>query len=175
MLIIEGNGALLLDGTPVSLPMEQMREFLLANTSEPCMLNNATVGDIMNLCYHVQDFIQDYFLEEYHVVNALACTLRPERRIERVEFLKEMVVDGDNYVTMVPRINIVVGDEGAELLKDAPVLLVEQMIISDHSGQMSGMKLFSGFNLLEVIDCAFSELGHILASTPEDSVHIWSR
>lgn len=173
-MIVRSDCALSLDGTPISLPMEQMREFLLANVSEPCILDGTTVGDLMNMGFHIQGFIHDYFLEEYHVVNALVCTLEPIKKIERVEFYKELVIDGDAYLSLVPKVNIVVGEEGASTLKDAPVVLLDELKISDYTENLKSMKLMSHFTLLEVIDCAFSELGHIVTNNPEESVHIWS-
>ena len=173
-MTLGSNGTLSLDGKRVSLPLDDMRPFLMANISEPCVLDGANMKDIMNVFFHLQDFIQDYFLEEYHVVNALVSTMKPIQRIERVEFYKEMVVDGDHFVNIIPKVNIVVSEEGSDSLKEASVHLVERLHVNDFSGTFGETKLWTNFTLLEVMDCAFSELGHILTSSSEDSSRIWS-
>ena len=174
MLTIGSNGSLHLNGEHVSLPIEQMREFLLANISEPCALEDVKMKDLMNVMFHSQDFIRDYFLEEYHTVSALVSTMKPIQRIERVEFYKEMLIDGDGFLSIIPKVNVVIGDVGSDSLKEAKVVLVEKMRVTDFTNSFNEKGLWSKFSLLEVMDCAFSELGHTLSSGLAESAQIWS-
>lgn len=173
MLLIGSNGTLLLDGQRVSLPMDEMGNFLLASLSEPCQIDGASMGDIMNVFFHVQPFIQNYFIEEYHAVNALVSTLQPKKFLQRVEFSKHMVIDGDGYATILPHVEIITGDDGTKTLKDTPVVLLDEMEISGDQ-RLDDVELKTKFTLLEVMDCVFSEFAHIVMNNSGAYVHIWS-
>lgn len=130
----------------------------MANIGEQCDIGGASVRDMMDVFSRLQGFIHDYFLEDHHVLDALL-TMDAQRNVERVDIYKEMTVDGFGFVNIIPKIIIVPGDG---LLLDAPVALVEQLVISDFSGAMEDRTLNSKFTLLEVMEGFFSELGPML-------------
>lgn len=166
MLTLANDNRLFLQGGLVNLSREDVGAFLMANIGSQCDIGGARMSDIMDAMSHLQSFIQDYFLEEYHVLEALVASASIGK-VERVEIYKEMVVDGSSYVTMVPKMHIVLSDEGGEL-KDASVVLVEQLVLNDFSDTIKDLQLNSKFTLLEVMDCLFSELGHTLLSGAGD-------
>lgn len=175
MLTIGNNGKLSLNGKQVSLPMEEMSDFLLANVSQPCTLDDVKMKDLMNVFFHLQDFIRNYFLEEYHMINACVSTMHSDQKIERVEFGKELTIDGEGRVSMAPNINVKVGDDGTMSLNDAVVVLNDRLLVVDHSNFMvKSAKLWTGFTLLEVMECVFPELSHILTSGSGESGRTWS-
>jgi len=164
---------LFLDGKKVVLPMEQMEGFLLASISEPCSVEGATMGELMNVFFHVQSFIRDFFLEEYHAINALISTMKLKTSVQRIEFIKHMVIDGDGCMTIVPRVNIVEGEGGVNELKNVPLVLERTLEISGDP-RLQDIDLKTQFTLLEVMDALFSEFSHIVMSSSEDYAHIWS-
>ena len=173
MLSIRNNGLLFLDGEKVSLSMEQMEGFLLASISEPCSIDGATMGDMMNVFFHVQSFIRDYFIEEYHAINAVVSTMKLKESVQKIEFSKAMVIDGDGYAFITPHVNIQTGEGGVTELKNAVVVLTEVLVISGDE-RLQDVKLKGKFTLLEVMEALFSEFSHIVMSSSGDYAHIWS-
>lgn len=153
--------------------MDEMGEFIMASLSEPCRVDGASIGDLMNLFFHVQPFVQSYFIEEYHAVNAVVSTLEPKEKLQRIEFLKRMIIDGDGVMTIVPKVNIVTGNEGIGVLRETPIVLVSTLEISGDQ-RMEGIELKTEFTLLDVMDCVFSEFSHIVMNSSGEYVHIWS-
>lgn len=153
--------------------MNEMGDFLMANISEPCSIDDATLGDIMNVFFHLQPFIQSYFLEEYHTINALVSTLKTKRGLQSLEFSKHMIIDGEGQATVMPHIEFIMDDASSNSLKDAKIVLSDKFTFSGDQ-RLDDIELKTKFNLLEVMDCVFSEFSHILTSNSEDYVHIWS-
>ena len=153
----------------VSLPMEEMKGFVLASTSEPCTIEGATLGGLMNIFFHVQDFIRDYFVEEYHSVNAILVALKPKRRIESIKLRKSLVVNGEGVLEIVPNVEVTFGEVGSDTLRDAQVTLDDSLSIVDHLDVFpKEVSVKTRFALLEVMDCLMSELPHLLANNLED-------
>ena len=160
MLTIGSEGALFLQGERVIIQNEDMTSFMMANIAGPCDISGSKVKDIMRLFAHLRPFIQEYFLEEYHVVDLLIKN-HVDDGIEKLELYKEMVIDGSGYIHMTPRACIVPVDMGVQL-SESPVVLVEKLMMNDFASALGGIELHSKFTLLEVLECFFIELGHTL-------------
>ncbi len=173
MLILKSSGGLNFEGQSVALPTEQMGEFIMANISSECAVEGAAIRDLLRVMMPVEDFVRDYFLEEYHSVSAIISAVQAEKKIERVEFYKEMIIDGDGFVDLVAKVDIVEGESGVDFLKDAPVVLSDRLRVNDFSGGGQWPELKARFTLLEVMEGVFVELAHSVQSGQGESGRTW--
>lgn len=176
MLTIKSNGVLLLDGERVNVSSNEMEEFVLANISEPCELDDdVKLKDLLSLFHYVQDFIRNYFLEEYYSVSAIISAMHPEETVEWIEFYKELSIDEENNLCLTPCVlTMSSGKNKGESLKESNVRLSHDLSINEATPIFGEAKLKTQFTLLEVMDCVFSELPHIVANIPEESGRIQS-
>lgn len=84
-----------------------------------------------------------------------------------------MIIDGEGQATVMPHIEFIMDDASSNSLKDAKIVLSDKFTFSGDQ-RLDDIELKTKFNLLEVMDCVFSEFSHILTSNSEDYVHIWS-
>lgn len=148
----------------MSLQEDEMESFLMASIGGTCDIGGATTRDLMAIFCHLQPFIHEYFLEEYHVLDMLIKGAEMPAGVERLEMYKELVIDGSGFVSFLPKINVVMNEKDEGNLIDAPVVILEKLVVNDFSGAMKECDLYSKFTLLDIMDCFFSDLGHALTS-----------
>ncbi len=144
----------------MEIQKSDMTSFLMANIGSTCDVSGAKVKDLMELFQHLRSFIQEYFLEEYHVVDQLVKNSSDDG-VERLDLYKEMVIDGSGYIHIIPKISIVPKEIEGQL-GEASVVIVEKLVMNDFANALKETDLYSKFTLLDLLECFFVELGHEL-------------
>jgi len=101
MLKIKPNNVLEFDGQTVKLGGDELPSFLLANLSEKTFIDpGVTVAEIMNLMFHIKDFIENYTCEDYYVVNTVysAMDMSFFQDVSNITVRREIVVSHENEV-----------------------------------------------------------------------------
>lgn len=159
MLTIGSEGTIHLQGECVFIQEEDMTSFLMANMAGPCDISGAKVKDVLLIFQHLNSFIQEYFLEDFHVLDILVRNYMD--RVEELDLYKEMVIDGSGYVHIIPRASIK-KNETAGVFIESPIALIEKMEFNDLMGVLPNAELNAKFTLLDIMECFFTDLSHTL-------------
>lgn len=172
MLKIKANNVLEFDGKKIKLGGDELPNFLLANLSQPVILGNGvSISELMNLMFHIKDFIEKYTCEDYHVINSVYSAMKMThlKSATKIVARREMVLSHENkpiYPFFVS-FELEKGSEPKKMLRDLCLEINQLFSIKNHNGEVIVDSIYQEFSLLDLIAVLFEELYHVVTSTSE--------
>jgi len=164
-LKIGKGGSIFLDGKLVNLSeIGDVKSFLKSSLSYYTEIEDGlTIGDFVHLCYHIGDFIEEYYLEKYETVRAIvnAGTLRSfheELSVSKsLRLEKIMNYDDGEYLyffTNAKLMEVINVGTGTNKIKDLPIVLDNR--VSVKIGEFK-TEVKSKFTFLEIVGAVFDD------------------
>lgn len=173
MLRIKPNNVLEFEGQIVKLGGDELPSFLLANLSQDIDIDpGVTVAEIMNLTFHVKDFIENYTCEDYYVVNSVysAMDMSYFKPVSKITARREMVISHENDAInpMFADFSLSESGEAKKMFRDLTIEINPKFSVKDHEGNVVIADLRRNFSFLELIEFVYEELYYTATNTNED-------
>lgn len=173
MLKIKPNNVLEFEGQAVKLGGDELPGFLLANLSEHISIDpGVTVAEMMNLFFHIKDFIESYTCEDYYVVNTVysAMDMSYFKPVSMITARREMVVSHENDVIhpLFAEFSLEKGAQANKMFRDLTLSIDTKFSVKNHDGAIVLSDLNQNFSFLELIAFFFEELYYTATSKSED-------
>lgn len=159
MLRIRKQAKIEFDGKPLEISPKSLGDFLLGATSEQVTIEEGvTLGEVMNVCFHLKGFILNYFVEHYDQLNALIASGVMVQPISKVVFYKEMVISPESEVMIYPKVRAERTDQKMSGYFDVPIEISPELKVVDENNHMQpDQKLYTHFTFLDLLGGIFEE------------------
>ena len=173
MLKIRPNNVLEFEGQTVKLGGDELPNFLLANLSQEIDIEpGVTVAEIMNITFHVKEFIENYTCEDYYVVNSVysAMDMSYFKPVSKITARREMVIshENDSINPMFADFSLDESKGATKMFRDLTLELNPVFSVKNHDGEVVIPDLRRNFSFLELIEFVYEELYYTATNTTED-------
>lgn len=158
LLEIKKEGKLAFLGEYVDTSKVDLRDFLMSSIGLNTTINEEPLlGDIVHLFYYLNDFIKNYFDEEYETLRAFINSSNLSEEFSHATIFKEIEITSDNYIYTTPKIafNRKEGYPFYKKLSDIVVEIDNNIVLPN---ELNINELKSPFSLLDILSALFEEL-----------------
>lgn len=159
MLQIQKQAKINFDNQPLEISPNQLGDFLLGAVSEQVTLGEGvTLNDIMNVTFHLKDFIYQYFIEQYEGLNSIVTSGVMLEPITKIIVYKELIISPEGETIIVPQIRTSNNGSNRAGYYEVDVEIDNVLQVRDESGTINReSNLTTHITLLEFLGAIFEE------------------
>ena len=167
MLKIKKQAKLEFDGNPLQISPNDLGDFLLGCLSEQVTIEEGvTMGEVMNITFHLKDFVLKYYVEYYEQLNALIASGIMVEPISKVILFKKMVISPEGEMMIFPQIRTIKSSQQIAGYFDVPIEIDPKLdIVDEKSHLQSSSDIYTHFTLLDLLGAIFEEFKDYISTS----------
>jgi len=170
-LRIERGGRIFIDNSLVDIVnIENKSDFISSLLLLDVELSNdMTVSDLIHFFYDGKEIISSFFSEDYEIVRALTTSSKLPFLCKELRVFKSFKIekdeDGQEFMYMIPEVELINSDEGLNNIGSLPIFIDEEINLFHEdfeTREKLAIKSKTKLNLFDLMICLFDELSYLI-------------